>query len=373
MYKWIISIIFLCSCTTQFYMDLASEDVEEKKFKKTENHIASDLSFPLKETAIIDHYRSINPTPILVQDNLLYTTKNGRFFSYSLATKKLLVKESYSYGTNLSPIVLKSYLVLFSSVGKESVQVFTLKGEEVWKKDIPYGIESQPVVDGEHIYVAAANGMVYSLSLEAGAVRWEKQMRKPVHAPLNMYHDLLLIADDKGHLSALSKSSGTEIWSINSGKGASYTKPVVLGNTVLFTTINGYIAQINVMSGHIIWERTLSSPIYSTPSSDGIHIYLGSNDGNLYKLDFDGKVVWKSQTHSNINSQVLVGNQYVYFGTSQGNFFIIDKHTRDIKWQRKFKGRFISSPLFWNGSLIVFSDNDDVLLLEEDRETVASQ
>lgn len=365
----LLLLLYLTSCSLS--LKTSRLGVPNPPSKRSVNFVENDLLNPSKETILIDHYRSLNTAPLIIDDKLLYTTKNGRFFSYDLKKKKIIEKESYCYGTNLSPLVYGNNLFLFSSVGKESVQMFH-KGEKIWTKDIPYGIESMPAIDDSGIYIAAANGKMYKLNTATGKLIWEIQLKKPVHSDLSAFFELIILSDDSGKLMALDKQTGNEIWKIKFDKGASYTKPILVGTKLIYSTISGYIAEINPLVGKIIWERTISAPIYSTPSSDGKHLYFGANDRNVYKLDFDGKIIATYQTESNVNSQILIGNKMLYFGTGQGVFRALNKNNFTLAWEKKFKGRFIASPLFWEDNLILFSDNDDVFMYAEHDENLAS-
>lgn len=362
-------IVILYSCTPSLKTSITYE--EKGALSKTINYVPKDVHKPKYETVLIDHYRTINPNPLINGEMLLYTTKNGRFYSYHMGKERFVEKDSYSFGTNLSPLIYHRMLFLFSSVGKESVKVY-LDGDLKWVKDIPYGIESMPVIDDTGVYIAAANGKVYRLNIKTGKAEWEVQLKKPVRSDITKFFDLLIIADDSGKLQALDKHTGNEVWKLDIDKGASYTKPVLSGTKLYYTTINGYVAEINPLLGKIAWERNIDSPIYSTPSTDGEHIYFGCNDGFVYKLDMDGNISDKFFVDNNVNAQILIGERNIYFGSGRGIFYCVNKKTFSLEWKKEFKGHFIASPFFWEDNLIVFSDNDDVYMFSEsDKKTVS--
>ena len=124
----ITSLFVLTSCSLNLKTSHLGEP--EKKSSKTVNYVQKDLTNFSTETILFDHYRSLNVKPLIIQNKLMFTTKNGRFFSYDLQKKNIIEKVSYCYGTNLSPLVYQNKLFLFSSIGKETIQMFR-KGKKI--------------------------------------------------------------------------------------------------------------------------------------------------------------------------------------------------------------------------------------------------
>ena len=102
-------------------------------------------------------------------------------------------------------------------------------------------------------------------------------------------------------------------------------------------------------------------------------IYVGSNDGYLYSLDWNGNLRWKWIADSNNPSQIIsspaVDDQgNIYFGDSNGNFYCLkDNYTPMNPQQPTLSWKYSlgapvkwSSPVFGKGVVIVSADNGNV-------------
>ncbi|MBC7329006.1 PQQ-binding-like beta-propeller repeat protein [bacterium] len=102
-------------------------------------------------------------------------------------------------------------------------------------------------------------------------------------------------------------------------------------------------------------------------------IYVGSNDGYLYSLDWNGNLRWRWIADPNNPSQIVsspaVDDQgNIYFGDSNGNFYCLkDNYTPmnpqppTLSWQYSLGAPVQwSSPVFGKGVVVVSADNGNV-------------
>jgi outer membrane protein assembly factor BamB len=357
------SILLMLSCAPKVNLGINSE-FHQKNEEITKNFKKKDILFPVKFESILERYRTITKAPILWNNHLIFLTTNGRLFSFDLEKKGIVFEKSIGFGTNISPLLNKDKIFLFSGVGKKTIRVFSIITHELlWEKDIPFGIESMPKIVNNLLFLATGSGKAYCLNSTNGEEIWATNLGAPVHAEITLKNDVIFIGDDKGVLHVLAKNDGRELWTkkIN---GAIYSKPTVINKNILISSIDGELKMIDLLTKKEIWSRKLKYGIYSDVSFDGKNIYFGANDSFFYKLDLDGNIIWKKETKSIISSTALLGEKNIYVGNGKGDFLIFSKKNGKILWKENFKGRFIAKPIFWKEKLLIFSDNDDIYLLE---------
>jgi len=110
-----------------------------------------------------------------------------------------------------------------------------------------------PVLFGDDIYAASANGKVYKVSASNGKQVWQTKLRKET---------------------------------ISSGVG-------VGGGLVLVGTDQGIVYAFKQQDGEIAWKASLSSEILSSPVIDNGIVVARAGDGKVFGLSsYDGSVQW---------------------------------------------------------------------------------
>ncbi len=76
------------------------------------------------------------------------------------------------------------------------------------------------------------------------------------------------------------------------------------------------------------WTFKTNGPVYSSPTYDNGSVFIGSDDGYLYRLDAStGAMVWKFQTGGIVRCKPAVVDSVVYFGSDDGNLYAASKRT----------------------------------------------
>ncbi|MBE0682847.1 MAG: PQQ-binding-like beta-propeller repeat protein [Anaerolineales bacterium] len=88
-----------------------------------------------------------------------------------------------------------------------------------------------PSIDGETLYYADLDGIVYSLDLASGNQNWDAQPDGPVVASLLIVGDQIYVATESGSFFALDRD-GKIVWEKTPG-GKIYTSPVLSGDLIL--------------------------------------------------------------------------------------------------------------------------------------------
>ncbi len=92
-------------------------------------------------------------------------------------------------------------------------------------------------------------------------------------------------------------------------------------------------------------------------------VYIGSDDGYLYAIDFGtGMQRWKFKTGGMIRSSPTLAAGTVYVGSGDGNLYAIDSATGSLKWQYQFANPVHSSPTTSDGAVYIYNHGELVSL-----------
>jgi outer membrane protein assembly factor BamB len=168
------------------------------------------------------------------------------------------------------------------------------------------------------------------------------QNNKMVFAPI-IAENKIYVLDNNGNLYAKDLLSYKTIWKAKLSSGL--FKQNFAGGKIsyfdgkIFST-NGYnlIICFDAKNGKILWQKTLSSILISTPISDGNQLFLITNNNQTYSLaTLDGKINW---IHSGISkATAILGSanpvfykNYVISSYSSGEIYALNKKDGTLSW-----------------------------------------
>src|SRR2546422_4877585 len=75
----------------------------------------------------------------------------------------------------------------------------------------------------------------------------------------------------------------------------------------------------------LLWTFKTEKPVKSSPAIAKNRGFIGSDDGNLYAIDFgSGKKLWSFKTEGTVESSPLVLEERVYVGSSDANLYAVN-------------------------------------------------
>jgi outer membrane protein assembly factor BamB len=112
-----------------------------------------------------------------------------------------------------------------------------------------------------------------------------------------------------GNLMALDGSTGTQLWTYNTGGGFS---PPAVANGMVYDAANESVYAIGATQGALIWSSTPGTAISGTPVVAGRVLYMSTSDQRLALDAETGQTLWTASVTSGANS-AAVANGIVYF------------------------------------------------------------
>jgi outer membrane protein assembly factor BamB len=161
-------------------------------------------------------------------------------------------------------------------------------------------VYTEPIVDGDTVYLGSYDGDVYAISRADGRLRWS--------------------SDDQVSI-----------------KGSIVSGPVLDGGKLYFGTTEGFLYILNASDGSAAaeWPEggvSLSNRgIWATPLVDGTTIYVGTMDGKLRALEYPSAAeLWAVPVSSNsgaIAELSAASDDSLFVATLGKEVFIVDKAT----------------------------------------------
>jgi outer membrane protein assembly factor BamB len=222
----------------------------------------------------------------------------------------------------------------------------------------------QPVLDGDRIYVAAANGEVRAIGRDDGRTLWKQKLDVELSGGVGHYEDSLFLGGSDGEVLRLAADTGELLWQ-GSVSGEVLAAPQGDGDVVIVQSYDGKLYGLDYETGQRRWRYDSNVPVLtirgtSTPIlRDGI-AYAGFASGRVLAFDADsGATLWEAriaipQGRSEIERIVDVDGAMALSGTElyvasyQGRISALDIRTGRRIWQRNVSSFYGVSQGFGN-------------------------
>lgn len=233
-------------------------------------------------------------TPVVSGGTVYFTTMSGHLLAIDRATgaKRFQTPRRTSTGEfsirgSSSPTQWKNLII--SGFADGSIAAFDMTtGSAVWEKSLAnlsqpiQDVDSTPLLIGDTIVAGSADGNLYAFRADTGATQWVA----PVGTPNDiLYQDGTLYVVGHGVLYALSPGSGTTLWkqSLDTSEASA---PAKLNDLIfaISTTEKGY--WLNATDGQSVHKRFMGKGSFSKPVVMGSTLYILTNSGNLYALEW---------------------------------------------------------------------------------------
>ncbi|HXR08593.1 MAG TPA: PQQ-binding-like beta-propeller repeat protein [Candidatus Acidoferrum sp.] len=116
--------------------------------------------------------------------------------------------------------------------------------------------------------------------------------------------------------------------------------PIFRGNPALTGVANDTLPQ----KPAVLWTFKTGGPVKSSPVIGAGKIFIGSDDGNVYAVNFgDGKPVWAFKADSAVQAPPLFVNNCIFAGSVAGAFYALDAGAGGLLWQAQTDGKILAS------------------------------
>jgi len=230
-----------------------------------------------------------------------------------------------------------------------------IKFSKRWSKSIGDGqgdglYKITPVLVGDLLYVASADGDVLALNAGTGKVQWKTNLDLPLSGGAGFYEGSLFVGAANGLVLRLDAANGSELWRA-SVSGEVLSAPQGNGDLVVAQTYDGKLIAFDYETGERRWAHLSDVPVLtlrgtSTPIILGQLVIAGFADGKVLAIDQNsGNVAWEAriaipQGRSeierivDIDGSMMLQGAELYVASYQGRVAAVDPRTGRKIWQR---------------------------------------
>jgi outer membrane protein assembly factor BamB len=128
-----------------------------------------------------------------------------------------------------------------------------------------------------------------------------------------------------------------------------------------FTTAEGSLYAVDVLSRRILWRFQAEAPVPGGPELSADSLLIRDEKNCIYVLDPDGRLVLKTAWPDPVTTTVRERNGRILFGCGSGRVAAVDLHSGRPVWKFDAGAAVCSGPVF-SGRLAVFGTEDGRLL-----------
>lgn len=328
------------------------------------NYRKMDLIPPL-ELAWETKISSAPNEVIVVSDNIVYTgTLDGRIYAIEIQTGKPIGNLKFLYAaTNGLSVHHQSAIVALAS-GKESLVSYDIYDNAYRYIKPIHGIETNPLIVEDNIYLADQFKNFYSLNFKDGVTLWTYETPKPVRSSPSVQGTSVFFGCDDGNVYSLNRFTGRLNWTFETGN-AIYAAPVLDEEALYIGSTDSTFYAIHLREGALRWKYKIGNAVpgkfFSSAAVNEDMVIVGATDGCLYAFDKkNGTLIWKFQTQSAISTAPVITKNFVYIGSQDSYLYAIDLKTGQSNWNFKTAGRIKTNMALFGEYLIVASETKSI-------------
>lgn len=223
----------------------------------------------------------------------------------------------------------------------------------LWQVKVGSGAEYDftPVVDGNSVFVASADGDVMRLDALSGKQDWHISAEDKLSGGVGIGESLVLVGTLKGWVLAFDRISGKLLWKSRVSSEV-LSAPKVSGGVVVVRCGDSRIFGLNVSDGKRKWVYERATPALTLRSGTGVTLadgvaYVGFAGGKMVALAADdGRVLWETavaqprgtteiERIADITSLPVVDGRYVYAAAYHGRIAGVERGSGRVLWNRE--------------------------------------
>jgi outer membrane protein assembly factor BamB len=260
-----------------------------------------------------------------------------------------------------------------------------------WKLETGGRILSSPAISGGTAFVGSADGNLYAVEVETGALRWKFPTEGLVVSSPAVAAGVVYFGSYDGRFRAVDAATGKLRWEFKTEGERRFaakhlhgllppdqtmpdfwdfwlSSPAVDAGRVYFGSGDGNVYALDAATGELKWKFKTGDVVHASPAISAGTVFIGSWDTFFYALDAaTGKERWRFQTgrdpeihnQEGIQSSAAIMNGVVYFGCRDATLYALDAATGAKKWsQRGDRGWRSSSPAVQDGKVYLATGSD---------------
>jgi outer membrane protein assembly factor BamB len=245
------------------------------------------------------------------------------------------------------------------------------------EKDIELdGVYTEPIVDGDLIYVGAYEGEVYALGRDDGRLRWATDDQLNIKGSIvggpTLDGETLVFGTTDGYLYRIQAADGSPApgWpagGVNLSKKGIWAPPVVRDGVAYLATMNGEVHAVDLASGDEVWTEPFdgeSGAIADIAAlNDSGRLFVPTLGRSVFIVDSESGAAIGAATPANdwVWTRPAVSATTAFYGDFSGELFALNIATGALEWTASTDGRVKGGPAVV-GDFVVFVDESPAVI-----------
>lgn len=269
----------------------------------------------------------------MIHNRLFFGANDGQFYSVDANTGEVLWTFPVRMEVLSEPLLDNG--VIYILVGNNTLYALDASsGKQLWlysrqdTSSLSVRGGSKPAIRNGTLYVGFSDGALVALHAQTGVVKWEKQLNRnkkfrDLDSDPLIDGDFLYVLGFDDHVYCLRAATGELVWK---GDRGGFGGLLMIGQTLYYATTNNEFVAINRDNGDLRWSYKLEDGIATSASVYKGLIVFGESQGQLRFLDQGtGRVVASYEPGRGIFSPPLVNekNDTAYFISNEANLYAL--------------------------------------------------
>ena len=238
-------------------------------------------------------------------------------------------------------------------------------GAEKWQfteaKDRYIG---HPLFLNDLVLVPNADDNLYALD-QNGNLKWKFTAGEALWSQPIPDGDRIFVASMDHSLYAVDPSDGSQIWKTDLG-GSIVSSPTFVDGTLYAGSLAQEVVAVDAASGKILWRFPVSGMVWGSPSYHEGALYFGDLNGTVYAVDAEkGTELWKQEGLGAITGNMTVFTDGIAFLTEENGVRALSFSGEQL-WSLLLNGKLYGEPVLAGEYLIVPITAGDQLLVAVD-------
>lgn len=302
---------------------------------------------------------------VVIAGNIVYTgTLDGRVYALDILSGESIGSLKFLHAATNGLSVHHQTAVIALANGKESLISYDVYDNKYYFIKQINGIETNPLILEDYIYLADQFKKFYSLNYTDGTTLWSYETSKPVRSSPSVSGTSVFFGCDDGTVYSLNRFNGRVNWTFKTGS-AIYAAPALDEQALYIGSTDSTFYAIHLKDGTLLWKYKIGIDVpgkfFSAAAVNEDKVIVGATDGWVYAFNKkDGTLAWKFQTKSAVSSAPVITDNFVYVGSQDMYLYAIDLKTGKSDWNFKTAGRIRTNMALYGDYLIVASEPKNV-------------
>jgi outer membrane protein assembly factor BamB len=231
-----------------------------------------------------------------------------------------------------------------------------------WEFDTDAGLSRNCLSAADAVlFVSTLKGECYGIDISSGRSigRIELEGSASYSTPLVLGNSVVLVSTGSRGAGIIKTSLQTGLSKWRRFVGFVESSPVQYENDIFLCSTNGKVYRLNTLTGSVIWtasakreEGSQPAQFYTSPTIASGLIFAGANNGTMYCFETGkGNAKWSFKTKGSIFADASSDSARIYFGSDDRCFYCLDTAGR-LVWKTELNTKFLSASTFYKDQVI---------------------